>query len=156
MPNASNSGARKRTSVRSSRSKIRSAAQKGAGLSALRSGQFTRSNRRRDNIIVQVPTGYVNQAQLGEIIAHAAQHLGPEVVHVAYSLGPDSTDEPSLFFRIVLADAYIREDTITDLTGRITAALFDAVRPLENWGLRPYFNFRSKSEQDRRPDPKWM
>jgi hypothetical protein len=104
---------------------------------------------------VQVPTGYVNQAQLGGIIAEAAQHLGPEVVRVTYSLGPDSTGEPSLFFRILLADAYIREETIADLTGRIGSALFDAVRPVENWGLRPYFNFRSKSEQDRRRDPDW-
>ncbi len=102
------------------------------------------------------PTGYVNQVQLGDLIAQAAEHLGPEVVHVAYSLGPDSTGEPSLFFRILLADAYIREDTITDLTGRIAATLFDVVRPIENWGLRPYFNFRSKSEQDRRRDPEWI
>jgi hypothetical protein len=103
-----------------------------------------------------VPTGYVNQAQLGEIIGQAAQHLGPEVVRVTYRLGPDSTGEPSLFFRILLADAYIREETIADLTRRISSALFDATRPLENWGLRPYFNFRSKSEQDRRPDPDWV
>ena len=102
-----------------------------------------------------VPTGNVNQAQLGDVIAQAAQHLGPEVVHVAYSLGPDSTGEPSLFFRILLADAFIREDTVADLTGRIAGALFDAIRPIENWGLRPYFNFRSKSEQDSRPDPNW-
>ena len=110
----------------------------------------------RDNKAMYVPTGYVNQAQLGDIIAEAARHLGPEVVHVAYSLGPDSTGEPSLFFRILLADAYIREDTITDLTRRINAALLDAIRPIENWGLRPYFNFRSKSEQDRHRDPDWI
>ena len=102
-----------------------------------------------------VPTGYVNQAQLGQIIAQVAQHLGPEVVHVAYSLGPDSTGEPSLFFRVLLADAYISEETIADLTGRISSALFEVVRPIENWGLRPYFNFRSKAEQDRRRDPDW-
>ena len=106
--------------------------------------------------MVQVPTGYVNQAQLGELIAQAAEHLGPEVVHVAYSLGPDSTGEASLFFRILLSDAYIREDTIADMTGRIATTLFDAIRPIENWGLRPYFNFRSKSEQDRRRDPDWI
>jgi hypothetical protein len=111
---------------------------------------------RRDNSVVRVPTGYVNQAHIGEIIAEAAQHLGPEVVHVAYSLGPDSTGEPSLFFRILLDDAYIREETIADVTRRIGAALFDATRPVENWGLRPYFNFRSKSEQDRRRDPDWV
>ncbi|MGA2598498.1 MAG: hypothetical protein ABSH09_16090 [Bryobacteraceae bacterium] len=88
----------------------------------------------RDHERVLVPTGYVNQAQLGDIIAQAAKNLGPEVAHVAYGLGPDSTD----------------------LTGRIAAALFDAIRPIENWGLRPYLNFRSRSEQDRRPDPDWI
>jgi len=56
----------------------------------------------------------------------------------------------------LLADTYIREETIADLTGRIAAALFDAIQPIENWGLRPYFNFRSKSEQDRRRDPDWV
>ena len=93
--------------------------------------------------------------EISSPITQASKLLAPEVVHVAYSLGPDSTGEPSLFFRILLADAYIREDTITDLTGRIASALFDAIRPIENWGLRPYYNFRSKSEQDRRPDPDW-
>ena len=117
--------------------------------------KLAETERRPDNGVVYVPTGYVNQAQLGDIITQAAEHLGPEVVHVGYSLGPDSTGEPSLFFRILLADAYIREDTIADLTGRIAGALFEATRPLENWGLRPYFNFRSKSEQDRRRDPNW-
>lgn len=104
---------------------------------------------------MRAPTGYVNQGQLGEIISDAARQLGPEVVHVSYSLGPDSTGEPSLFFRILLADAYIHEDTLADLTGQIAGALLDSIRPIENWGLRPYFNFRSKSEQDRRPDPGW-
>ncbi len=107
-----------------------------------------------DNGLV-VPAGYVNQAQLGDAIGEAARHLGPEAVHVAYRIGPDSSGEPSLFFRILLADACIREDTIADLTARIAARLFEAVRPIENWGLRPYFNFRSKSEQDRRRDPDW-
>jgi len=59
---------------------------------------------RPDNRLVYVPTGYVNQAQLADIITQAAKELGPAVVHVAYSLGPESTGEPSLFFRILLAD----------------------------------------------------
>ena len=52
------------------------------------------------------------------------------MAHVAYRLGPDSTGEPSIFFRILLSDPYIREDTIADLTGRIATILSDAVRPL--------------------------
>ena len=104
---------------------------------------------------MHVPTGYVNRAQLGDIIAEVAQHLAPAVVHVAYRVGPDSTGEPSIFFRVLLADEYIREETIADLASGITRTLSDAVRPIENWGLLPHFNFRSKSEQDRRHDPDW-
>lgn len=102
-----------------------------------------------------MPTGFVHQGQLDSVIKNTSGSLGPEVAHVSYSMGPDSTGEPSIFFRILLADSYISDETIADLTGRIATALFNAVRPLENWGLRPYFNFRSKSEQDSRRDPDW-
>ena len=101
------------------------------------------------------PSGYVHQGHLDTVVKNTLGLLGPEVVHVAYRIGLDSTEEPSIFFRILLADSSIREETIADLTGRIAAVLMDAVRPLEDWGLRPYFNFRSKSEQDRRRDPDW-
>jgi hypothetical protein len=100
-----------------------------------------------------VPTGYVHQGHLDAIVKEAGALLGPEVLRLAYRIGPDSTDEPSIFFRILLADAAIREDTIVDVTRRIAEVLLGAVRPLEDWGLRPYFNYTSKSEQDRHRDP---
>lgn len=102
-----------------------------------------------------VPNGFVHQAQLDGDITSAILKLGPEVVHVAYSLGADSTGEPSIFFRIILADSATKEEAITEVTDRIATILFDEVRPIENWGLHPYFNFRSRSEQRRRPDPEW-
>ena len=102
-----------------------------------------------------VPSGFVHQAQLDSEIKNALRKLGPEAVHVAYNLGEDSTGEPSIFFRIVLTDAATREDTLAEVTGRIATILFDEVRPIENWGLHPYFNFRSESEQQRRKDPDW-
>jgi hypothetical protein len=102
-----------------------------------------------------VPSGFVHQGQLDAEIKSAVGKLGPEAVHVAYNLGADSTGEPSIFFRIVLADAAAREETLTEITGRIATILFDEVRPIENWGLHPYFNFRSQSEQKRRRDPEW-
>ena len=97
----------------------------------------------------------VNQAQLDDIITEAAKHLGPEVVHVAYQIRPDSTGERSIFFRVVLADSSIRSEMIGAVARRVRTLLIDAVRPLEDWGLLPYVNFRSKSEQDLRPDPDW-
>jgi len=103
-----------------------------------------------------VPSGSVHQGQLDGVIQRAIQQLGPNVLHVAYQITPDSTGDPSIFFRVVLADSAINEDTIADLTGNIATILFDHVRPIEDWGLQAYFNFRSKSEQDARPDPEWQ
>jgi hypothetical protein len=105
---------------------------------------------------VHVPAGFVNQAQLAQSVKDAIQSLNPqEVAHVAYSIGHDSTDDPALFFRIVLTDAASREDRLADVTGRVADALFDSIRPVENWGLTPYFSFRSFSEQRTRNDPEW-
>lgn len=102
-----------------------------------------------------VPTGLIHRAQLDVDIKNSIGLLGPEVARVAYSIGPDSTDVTSIFFKILLFDEYIHEDTIADLTYRISSVLLDGVLPIENWGLRPYFNFRSKSEQENRPYPEW-
>jgi hypothetical protein len=86
------------------------------------------------------PTEYVHLGHLDAIVKEASALLGPEVLHLTYRLRPDSTDEPSIFFRILVADS--------------AEVLLEAVRPLEDWGF-PYFNYRSKSEQDRRKDPDW-
>lgn len=117
---------------------------------------FANHAKTRDNEhMPMVPSGYVHQGHLDATIKDTIGLLGPEVAHLAYRIGPDTTGEPSIFFRILLADSYIREDTIADLTRRIATVLLDSVRPIENWGLRPYFNYRSTSEQVRRPDPDW-
>jgi hypothetical protein len=102
-----------------------------------------------------VPTGLVHQTQLANEIGKAIRKLGKEVVRVNFSLGTDSTGESAIFFRIVLTDAASREDKLADVTGRIATILFDEIRPQENWGLYPYFTFRSKSEQEKRNDPEW-
>ena len=103
-----------------------------------------------------VSNGFVNQAQLAQSVNAAIRSLNPqEVVHVAYSIGHDSTDDPAIFFRIVLTDAASREDRLADVTGRVASTLFDSIRPIENWGLTPYFSFRSFSEQRMRNDPEW-
>src|SRR5215470_7006053 len=102
-----------------------------------------------------VPVGFVHQAQLDHQITKAVRKLGKDVVRVNYSLGADSTGEPSIFFRIVLTDTASRENELGKVTGRIATILFDELRPHENWGLLPYFTFRSKSEQQTRDDPEW-
>ena len=102
-----------------------------------------------------VPSGYINQGELAAEIQRAMRRLGPEVVRVRHSVGPDTSGEPSIFFRIVLTDSASREETLADVTGQIATIFFDELRPYENWGLIPYFSFRSQSEQAMRNDLAW-
>jgi hypothetical protein len=102
-----------------------------------------------------VPSGLVHRGQVDAEIKSAVRNLGPEAVHVAYNIGEDSTGEPSIFFRIVLADSAIDEDTLADRTWAIQSTIMDQLEPIENWGLHPYFNFRSQSEHQSRIDPAW-
>ncbi|MBZ5624547.1 MAG: hypothetical protein LAQ69_38480 [Acidobacteriia bacterium] len=78
-----------------------------------------------------------------------------EVRLVRYSIGVDSSGESSIFFRILLSDAASQESRLGDVTTRIATILFDAINPYENWGVFPYFNFRSESEQAKRYDAAW-
>ena len=100
-----------------------------------------------------VPTGFVNQAQLANSVEKAAHALGPEVIRLKHAIGADTSGDPAIFFRIVLADWAVDEDTLADVTGKIEATLFDEIRPYENWGVVPYFSFRGNSEQS--TDPEW-
>ncbi|MGB7761539.1 MAG: hypothetical protein WBL61_17035 [Bryobacteraceae bacterium] len=100
--------------------------------------------------------GFVNQAQLAKAVEEATKKLDKkDVVRVHHSIGADTSGEPSIFLRIVLSDAASQEDTLADVTGNIAAILFDEIRPYENWGLTPYFSFRSQSEQAMRSEPEW-
>ena len=101
-----------------------------------------------------VARGYVSQEQIAAEIERARQKLGPEVVRLTHSVGPDHDDEPAIHIRIVLTDAASVESTLADVTGKITATLFDEVRPYES-GMRMYFSFRSQSEQANRNDLAW-
>ena len=103
-----------------------------------------------------VPIGFVHQGQLDREVEKAVAKLSTrEVVRVSHSVGVDSTGEPAIFFRIVLTDSASKADALADVTGHVSATLFDELRPHENWGLIPYFSFRSKSEQDKRNEPEW-
>ena len=85
----------------------------------------------------------VNQAEIDKI----AQSLAPDVVRIRYDFNSDWSGEHSIFFRIVLSDDASREDRLATVAGRVKNRLLEGLHLLE-WDLLPYFNFRSKSEQE--------
>jgi len=102
-----------------------------------------------------VPGGFVSHAEIAGEVDRAIAKLGPEVVRVRYSVGEDNTGDPAIYFRIVLTDGASREETLGEVTEKIRRTLSDELRSFENWGLFPYFRFRSQKEQALLQDPAW-
>ena len=81
------------------------------------------------------PAGFVNHTQVAQIVDEAIRGLDPrDVVHVAYSIGNDWTDDPAIFFRVVLTDEAAGMDRLRDAAGRVKDAIY-SIGTLENWGL---------------------
>jgi len=107
----------------------------------------------RDNGVVYVPTAFAQQARFEAAVARAAQSLAPHVVGIIPTLGNDWSGEPAVFFMVILADSATRRDRLLSISNRVEQTIVQHVQPLEQWGVLPYFNFRSQSEQAKLDQP---
>jgi hypothetical protein len=71
----------------------------------------------------------------------------PGVVNFRYTLENDWSGDPAVFFWITLADEAAHPSVLSETTRRIADLIIRQVDPAGQWGLIPYFNFRSQSEQ---------
>ena len=101
------------------------------------------------------PSGLVNQAQLAEQVERVKNKMGRDVAWIRHSIGEDTGGDPAIYFRIVLKDAACRKETLADVAEDISTLLIDEIRPYD-WGLIPYFNFRSESEMTKLSEPEWV
>lgn len=99
--------------------------------------------------------GFVKQNELAKAIDEIRPTLHPDVVRLTYVLGEDWSGDAAISFRLVLADEVgeriRRGETVQYLRDAITRKL----KPLEEWGLLPYFSIRTESEQARSSDDTW-
>lgn len=102
--------------------------------------------------IVYVAKAFAQQSHFLSAVAQAASAL--PVVSVTPTLGTDWNGESAVFFQIVIADGTPRGQLL-NLTKSISQAIVQQVRPLEEWGVLPYFEFRTQSEQARIKEPTW-
>jgi hypothetical protein len=101
---------------------------------------------------VYIARALAQQPQFLAAVAHAASGLPHPVVSVTPSLGTDWNGESAVFFQIVLADGTPRSQLLS-LSKQTSQAIVRQVRPLEEWGVLPYFNFRTQTEQARIHEP---
>jgi hypothetical protein len=91
----------------------------------------------------------VNQAAFLAEVTRVCDRLGPDVVEVITDLGHDWTGEPAVFFMVILADSATSKDRLFTTAKKVTEAIERELEPMERWDVFAYFNFRSKSEQDK-------
>src|SRR5258708_9314043 len=109
--------------------------------------ELSRDPKTRDNRLVFIPRGVAQQGALDASVREAVRALGDDVVRVRYTLGQDWSGEYAIFFRIVLSDRASKRDRLLPVTKRVTNQIVQRLEPVEQWGLIPYFDFRSQSEQ---------
>lgn len=92
-------------------------------------------------------------AQPAELIRHLntlwpfPQDSG--VVNCRFTFDNDWNGEPAIFFWITLSDESARRSVLPQTTRRIIDLITQKIDPAGQWGLIPYFNFRSQSEQEK-------
>jgi hypothetical protein len=101
-----------------------------------------------------VPSGFVHQGKVDEAVRRAEASLIPDVVLIRYSIGSDWTGDPSIFFRVLLSDEASRPNRLQEVAQRVADRLINEVRS-DEFGFHAYFNFRSKSEQQKLNEPAW-
>jgi hypothetical protein len=102
-----------------------------------------------------LPRAFLQREQFAAAVAEIERQLDPHVVRIRYSLGDDWSGEPAVFFRIVLPDAATRRDLLLESANRVSDAIERQIEPMEEWGVLPYFSFRSQSEQEQLNEPAW-
>jgi hypothetical protein len=97
---------------------------------------------------VNIAKAFIHRAELDQAINDLRPpELGPNVVDFTYTLGEDWSGEPAIFFTIVLSDRAARQDQLYKVTSEIQDVIVQHIEPLEQWGVLPYFSYRSQAEQ---------
>ena len=102
-----------------------------------------------------IPRGVAQRAALDAAIQEIVSTLGPDVVRVRYTLGEDWTGDDAIFFRVLLSDHASKRRRLLQVTNRVRDRIVQTLEPVEEWGLLPYFEFRSESEQAALKEKAW-
>ena len=89
-----------------------------------------------------------------EQVDRIARDLAPDVVHVRLDVGQDWSDDPAIYFRVILSDEASRGDRLSEVTGLVRERLSEELRLAELEHI-PYFRFRNRSEQAKLREPAW-
>lgn len=91
--------------------------------------------------------GISQAAELQKKLNGIMPQPSPGVVRWRHTFGSDWSGDPAIYFWVVLTDEASRKENLKKSTEGFTNAIGQHVDLLNDWGLIPYFHFRSESEQ---------
>ena len=94
-----------------------------------------------------LPRGMAEPAELQARIDSLVPSLPPGIVNLRYSVDDDWSGDPAISFYITISDDAAREDVIGQTGRRIRDFIWERLDPMRQWGLIPYVNLRSQSDQ---------
>ncbi len=105
-------------------------------------------------------TTYLSPQQLQDFaqkVDEVARKFPDDVVRIRHSFSRDWDGDPAIYFRIVVTDEAVQRYPLLDLTHRVEDALIKdlALFTSEYSIYIPYFNFRTKAEQEQVKSPEW-
>jgi hypothetical protein len=105
-------------------------------------------------------TTYLSPQQLKDFaqrVDQVAKKFPDVVVRIRHSFSRDWDGDPAIYFRIVVTNDAEQRYPLPQLTSRIREALTNdlALYQSEYSVFNPYFNYRTKADQDRLKDPEW-
>jgi hypothetical protein len=71
----------------------------------------------------------------------------PAVVNFRYTVEDDWSGDPAIFLWITLSDEASRPAVLPQTGRQIRDFVTVRLEPMAQWGLIPYFNFRSQAEE---------
>jgi hypothetical protein len=89
-----------------------------------------------------------------EQVDRIARDLAPDVVRIRFHVARDWSDDPAIYFRVILSDEASRRDRLAGVAELVRGKLEDELRLTELDHIS-YFRFRSWSEQAKMHDPAW-
>lgn len=100
-----------------------------------------------------IPRALAHQAEFFAAVAQVG--FPPYVVSVTPTLGTDWNGESAVFFQVILDDNAVPRPKLLAFTKQISQAIIQQIRPLEEWGVLPYFNFLTQGEHAKMKEPTW-
>jgi hypothetical protein len=97
--------------------------------------------------MLSLPRGIAQPLELMESLNTLTSLMPPAVVNWRYTVDADWSGDPAVFFWITLSDQAARKENLRQITRDIDGLIINQVDPMHKWGLIPYVNFRSQSEQ---------